>query len=286
MTQKNLILAVETSSRVGSVAIATGRQLLAESVFSGPMKHSAELFPAICNLLSRFEKKSQDIEQIYISVGPGSFTGLRIAVTLAKAMNLANSAKIVPVDTLDVIAANVINLTSLSDERRLSAVASTLRSKATAEDGSAKAEATSNELIAPILDAKRGQFYIAVYQKQTAIENTEKKLNYKLNSANSANSAVKGWKKVIPDSIMTANEFLNKFACSQKPIWLLGDGLVYHKDRFEADGVYFFDEKFWSPHASMVHQLGWNKAQAGEFADPLLLTPNYLLRPEVTLKRK
>jgi tRNA threonylcarbamoyladenosine biosynthesis protein TsaB len=253
MTQKNLILAVETSSRVGSVAIAAGQRLLEEISFSGPMRHSSELFPAICSLLSQFEKKSQDIEQIHISVGPGSFTGLRIAVTLAKAMHLANSAKIVSVDTLDVIAANVINFNSASHEPR----------------------ATSHKIIAPILDAKRGRFYIAIYQKtqdarhkmQDDIRNTQ-------------------YEKIIPDSVMTANEFLEKYACEKNPIWLLGDGLVYHKDKFETNGVRFFAEEFWSPRASKVHQLGWNKAQADEFVDPLLLTPNYLIRPNVTLRRK
>jgi tRNA threonylcarbamoyladenosine biosynthesis protein TsaB len=246
MVQKTLILAVETSSRVGSAAIAVGQRLLDEITFSGPMRHSSELFPAICSLLSRFEKKPQDIEQIHISVGPGSFTGLRIAVTLAKTMHLANSAKIVPVDTLDVIAANVTDLVSASDGPR----------------------ATSPEVIVPILDAKRGQFYIAVYQKtQDAIHKTQ-------------------YEKILPDSIMTADEFLKKFARSQKPIWLFGDGLLYHKDKFKADGVRFLAEEFWSPRASKVHQLGWNKAQADEFADPLLLTPNYLMRPNVTLKRK
>ncbi len=286
MTQKTLILAVETSSRVGSVAVAAGQRLLDEIIFSGPMKHSSELFPAIRNLLSRFDKKPQDIEQIYISVGPGSFTGLRIAVTLAKSMHLANSAKIVPVDTLDVIAANVMPPASPGDERRLSAVAATLRSKTTAEDGSAKAEATSDEIIAPILDAKRGQFYIAVYKKQLTAENAKNAEKEKELKLNSAASAVKGWRKAIPDSITTADEFLERFACKEKPVWLLGDALVYHKDKFEADGVYFFDEKFWSPRASKVHQLGWKKALAGEFADPLLLTPNYLLRPDITLKRR
>jgi len=253
MIQKNLILAVETSSRVGSVAIATGQKLLDEITFSGPMKHSSEIFPAICSLLSRFEKESQDIEQVHISVGPGSFTGLRIAVTLAKAMHLANSTKIVPVDTLDVIAANVIPLDSASDERL-----------ATPQD----AYRRSLETIAPILDAKRGQFYIAVYQKtQYAIRNTK-------------------YEKILQDSIMTADEFLKKFACRRKPIWLLGDGLVYHKDRFKADGVCFFEEEFWNPHASKVHQLGWKKAQSSKFSDPLTLTPNYLMRPNITLRRK
>ena len=102
-----LILAVETSGRLGSVALAQGDKLLSESRFSGPMRHSAEIFPAITGLLSRFNKKPEQIEQVYISAGPGSFTGLRIAVTFAKTLGLANNSKIVAVDTLDCIAANV-----------------------------------------------------------------------------------------------------------------------------------------------------------------------------------
>jgi len=262
--EKSLILAVETSSRVGSVAIATGPQIKAELTFSGQMKHSAELFPAVRTLLDYIGRKPQDIEQVYISVGPGSFTGLRIAVTLAKSLHLANSSKIVSVDTLDVITANVINHDLPSNESR----------------------ATSHEIIAPILDAKRGQFYTAVYKKQLTVENAKKAEKEKEFKFNSATSAAKGWKKVVPDSLMTAEEFLQKFACKEKPIWLLGDGLVYHKDKFKAEGIYFFDGEFWSPHASKVHQLGWQRALANQFSDPLLLTPNYLLRPDIKLKRR
>ena len=106
MNKKTLVLAVETSSRIGSVAIALGEKILAETTFSAPIRHSAEIFPAISDLLNRFSRKPDQIDQVYISVGPGSFTGLRIAVTLAKTMHLANATKIVAVDTLDVIAAN------------------------------------------------------------------------------------------------------------------------------------------------------------------------------------
>jgi len=277
-----LILAVETSSRVGSVAIAIGPLIKAEVTFSGQMRHSAELFPAICTLLDRIGRKPQDIEQVYISIGPGSFTGLRIAVTLAKSMHLANSAKIISVDTLDVIASNVINLNSMSDEHQASRI----------------------ELIAPILDAKRGQFYIAVYQKQKGFchedarsQSKELSIKYKkdvvsfgLNGKNSCLSALVAdsgrWNKIVPDSLMTADEFLEKFACKEKPVWLLGDGLVYHKDRFKAEGVCFFDEEFWSPRASNVHHLGWQLALANQFENALLLTPNYLLRPDIKIKKQ
>ena len=78
---------------------------------------------------------------------------------------------------------------------------------------------------------------------------------------------------------MTASQFLDKFAGSDQPVWLLGEGLVYYKDKFKVDGIRFFDEKYWAPRAANVHSLGWQKAQTGQFADPLTLQPTYLRRP-------
>lgn len=134
-----LIVAVETSGRYGSVAVAEGRQVLEEAAFSGAMRHSAELLETIKDLLGKFGKKPGQIEQVYISVGPGSFTGLRIAVTFAKTMHLANKCRIVAVDTLDVIASNVT-------------------------------EASKYERIGTILDAKRGQFFAATYELKKTVD--------------------------------------------------------------------------------------------------------------------
>lgn len=232
-----LILAVETSGRLGSVSLAQGGKLLSESHFSGPMRHSAEIFPAVTDLLSRFNKKPEQIEQVYISAGPGSFTGLRIAVTLAKTMALANSSKIVAVDTLDCIAANV-----------------------SPQDNSQR--------LGVILDAKRGQFFIAVYERTQAPKPQTQ-------------DAI--WQKVLPDCLMTAEEFLDRF--TNQPIYLTGEGLVFYKDKFAHKNIRVLDEKFWNPSAANVHKLGWHKARLGEFADPLTLTPNYIRGPDVTVKR-
>ena len=245
MAVNPLILAVETSGRLGSVAIAVGRRMLTETVFSGPMRHSSEVFPAICSLLNRFGRKPRDIEHIYISVGPGSFTGLRIAVSIAKTMHLANNVKIVAVDTLDVIAANI--------------------------DGYFKQIRNDVEKIAVILDAKRSQFYIAVYQRMSAERRT-------------ASDGI--WKKTHPDSLMSTSQFLGRFAGKAKPVWLLGEGLVYYADKFKAEGVRFLDEQYWAPRAEKVHLLGWKMASAGQFADPVTLQPKYLRRPEAEVKRK
>jgi len=233
-----LILAVETSGRIGSVVIALGEQMLSEARFSGPMRHSAEIFPVVHRLLDRFNRKPKEIEHIYISIGPGSFTGLRIAVALAKTMHLANAAKIIAVNTLDVIAANATDYI-IKEEK----------AKGLAE-------------IATILDAKRNQFFIAVYQNKQG-----------------------QWKKSMPDCLMTARQFLENFARNAQPIWLLGEGLVYHKDKFKTDGTRFLNERYWSPRAEKVHLLGWQKALAGQFADPLTLQPTYLRRPDIKEKR-
>lgn len=224
-----LILAVETSGRLGSVALAEGNKLFSETCFSGPMRHSAEIFPAITDLLGKFDKKPGQIEQIHISVGPGSFTGLRIAVTFAKTMALANQSKIVAVDTLDAIAANVI-------------------------------PQYKSEKLGVILDAKRGQFFIAVYEKtQDAI-----------------------WNKILPDCLMTAEDFVSRF--TDKPIMLIGEGLVFYKDKFASKNVRLLDEKFWNPSAANVYKLGWELAKNGQFADPLTLIPNYIRGPDAIIK--
>lgn len=254
MKEKSLILAVETSSRIGSVAIALNGKMLGETVFSSPLRHSAEIFPAIRNLLDQFNLNPGQIEHIYISGGPGSFTGLRIATTLAKIMHLAHSAKIVTVDTLDVVAANVINLIP---ENTLS-------------DSNHKLPAIQGEKVAAVLDAKRGQFFIAGYERVT---DDEQNLAGRVS-----------WKKVLPDCLLTPSQFIDRFACDAKPIWLLGDGLLYYKDKFQAGGVHFFHEKYWSPRAGKVLLLGRQIALKEQFADAITLTPNYLRKPDVTVK--
>ena len=315
MTQKPLTLAVETSGRTGSVAIAVGRQLLAETHFSTPIRHSAEIFPAVQNLLGRFGRKPKEIKHIYISVGPGSFTGLRIAVTMAKTMLLANSTggpvKIVAVDTLDVIAANVTTKNSIPDsshEPRASLVRHSfpvLRPvrRSFSEDGSFSeggSDGGSIECIAAILDAKRSQFFIAVYQQRASLVRRlvlrPVRRSFSEDGSFSEGGSDGGshepqntqhaiWEKIFPDSLLTADEFLEKFAGRDKPIWLLGEGLVYYKDKFKAEGIRFLNEKYWTPHAEKVHLLGWQKAQANQFADPLTLTPLYLRKPDVKVKQ-
>ena len=263
ITSHPLVLAIETSSRVGSVALAFGPELVAESRFSAPLKHSAEIFPAIRDLLARADRTASQVEHVYISVGPGSFSGLRIATTLAKMMSMANGARVVSVDTLDVVAANVADLTGTGN----------------GPNPNPQAEGNGCERLAAILDAKRGHFFVAVYERQAMIYDA------KVGAQNSA-CEPGVWSKVLADSLMTAPEFVARFVDDQKPIWLLGDGLVYYQDSFRADGVCFIEQAHWSPQARNVHALGWQMALRGQFVEPLALTPNYLRKPDITMKSR
>jgi len=246
MMQLPLILAVETTGRIGSVGLAAGQNFLSQQYLTGKMKHSSELLPTIKTLLERWNKKPQDIERLYISIGPGSFTGLRIGVTLAKIMNLANKTKIVPVDTLDVIAANMKSY-----------------------------EADLINKIGVILDAKRGQFFAA---------------GYKLHSVKSKKSQFTagnfGFEKFLDDSLLKPDELISKLTKNDEPAWLLGEGLLYNKEKFQKKNINILDEKLWSPKAENVHLLGCELARQDKFADPLTLQPNYIRIPEAEEKWK
>jgi tRNA threonylcarbamoyl adenosine modification protein YeaZ len=288
-----IILAVETSGRLGSVALAQGDKLLSEARFSGPMRHSAEIFPAITGLLNKIDKKPNQIEHIYISAGPGSFTGLRIAVTLAKTMALANNSKIAAVDTLDVIAANAAtDNTELFSHRGHREH----REKINECRAGLAPPIMLAERLAVVLDAKRGQFFIAVYEQipdpRPQTPDTQSDLSLRaersnLNQLKTKNSKLKTdfpFTKILNDSLMTAEEFIARF--TYKPIVLIGEGLVFYKDKFTNPNVSFLEEKFWNPSAANVHKLGWQLALQNQFADPLTLTPNYIRGPDVTVKQR
>ena len=126
------ILAIETSGRQGSVAVAQGPKLLAARELASTVRHAAELVPAIQALVWGAGWSPSQIEQIYLSLGPGSFTGLRIAVAFARAMAQATGCGLVGVPSLDVIAE------------------------------SAPAEFS---VVVPVLDAKRRQVFAARYER-------------------------------------------------------------------------------------------------------------------------
>jgi tRNA threonylcarbamoyladenosine biosynthesis protein TsaB len=125
-----VLLAIETASGVGGIALCDGDELLGERTLGGiGARHAAELLPAIDSLLRGAGRTLADVERIALSVGPGSFTGLRIGLATALGLCFATERSITPVPTLAALSLQ-------------------------AEDA---------ECIVPLLDARRGQVYTGLY---------------------------------------------------------------------------------------------------------------------------
>ena len=99
-------LALETSGRIGSVAAVVDGTAVAEEQFAHGLQHAAQIVPIIDRLCRAQGWEPGDVNELYVSAGPGSFTGLRIAVTLAKTMALATGVKLVAVPSVRVLAEN------------------------------------------------------------------------------------------------------------------------------------------------------------------------------------
>jgi tRNA threonylcarbamoyladenosine biosynthesis protein TsaB len=109
----NLVaLAIETSGRVGSVVVARGPTIVVSGSFSTLHQHGVELLPTVDRLCREAGVEPADIAHVYASGGPGSFTGVRIALTFAKALSMARGAAVVRVPSLEVIAQNALELPS------------------------------------------------------------------------------------------------------------------------------------------------------------------------------
>jgi len=99
-------LAIETSGRVGSIAVVDDGRVVREEQFPHGLQHAAQIIPIIDQLTKAQGWSPRDVDELYVSVGPGSFTGLRIGVTLAKTMALATGVKLVAVPTVRVLVEN------------------------------------------------------------------------------------------------------------------------------------------------------------------------------------
>lgn len=121
-----LILAIETSTQICSLALLRDEVLVAEWYVQSGRTHSTGIMQQLSALLERSNIKKNELQAIAVNIGPGSFTGLRIGLSLAKSLAIA----------LD------IPLIGISSEQILSAVGS-----------------LSNSYVAVLIDAQRNNFY-------------------------------------------------------------------------------------------------------------------------------
>lgn len=127
------ILALDTATLVSSVALATRETVVAELTLQTRKTHSQQLLPHIEQLLALAETSKEAVEAVAASIGPGSFTGLRIGLATAKALAYALQIPLVGVPTLEALAYGC---------------------------------PVPGAVLAPTMDAQKGNIYLALYRWQ------------------------------------------------------------------------------------------------------------------------
>ncbi|MGD8915322.1 MAG: tRNA (adenosine(37)-N6)-threonylcarbamoyltransferase complex dimerization subunit type 1 TsaB [Syntrophobacterales bacterium] len=225
------ILAIDTSTRVGSIALVEGPLLKAQNILDIRATHNQRLLPGIERILTDAGWSLDDLDGFAVSLGPGSFTGLRIGLSIVKGLAWATGKPLVGVPTLDGLAANVSFVPYM---------------------------------ICPILDARKGEIYAALYRQGD--EGIPERLT--------------SYMAIKPEEML---------ALISETTVIIGDGLLSHGDylRRELGNLLVLAP----PHLSVIHAsslawLGWHRLRSGEFEDVSSCTPLYVRPSEAELNRK
>ncbi|MED4017610.1 tRNA (adenosine(37)-N6)-threonylcarbamoyltransferase complex dimerization subunit type 1 TsaB [Sutcliffiella cohnii] len=125
------VLAIDTSTYVLSVALIKDGLVIGEHMTNTKINHSLRAMPAIEKVMEECQMKPKDLHRIVVAHGPGSYTGVRIGVTIAKTLAWSLNIPLVGVSSLKLMAANGRYFSGL---------------------------------ICPLMDARRGQVYTGLYE--------------------------------------------------------------------------------------------------------------------------
>jgi tRNA threonylcarbamoyladenosine biosynthesis protein TsaB len=116
------VLVIETSHRLGVVALALGDHILGERKLDEARRHARDLVPAIRELLAEHRWRARELNAVIVSRGPGSYTGLRVGVMTAKTLAYASGCALLAVDTFAAIAlqapADAVTLDVIADAQQ------------------------------------------------------------------------------------------------------------------------------------------------------------------------
>ena len=166
------ILGIDTSSKACSCAVTRNGQVLGETALNLGLTHSQTLMPAVDALMENTALSIRDIDLFAAVTGPGSFTGVRIGVCAVKALSLAMDKPCAAVDALEALA-----------------------------DGAA-----FEGYISPILDARRGQVYTALFKRENGILT-----------------------RICADEALPLDEWIRRLAPYER-VFFTGDGLDTYED--------------------------------------------------------
>lgn len=227
-----ITLAFDSTAKAASVAVRKGGKLLGSCCIDNGLTHSELLLPMAEGLIKTLGLSFSDIELLACTSGPGSFTGVRIGAALVKGLALGKNIPCVGVSTLEALAENLSSL---------------------------------NGIIIPVMDARRGQFYTAVFK--------------------SCGSDIQRLTEDLALSAEELAELLSEYkGCD---IYLVGDGYgTAHKKLCEL-GVALCNtpELLLNENAASCAKVAERKYLCGEYTQDSELSPTYLRLPQAERER-
>jgi len=259
-----MILALETSGRSGSAAIyfPSGDVVTA---FTPLAEGSARtLAPAISQLLEASRIRPSELTAVAVTVGPGSFTGLRVGVALAKAIAYGLKIPVIGVDTLEVIATDFQHWLEYFEF-------CPCKSPILASGELASGDDTLKSLeFWTALDAYRGEFFVAKWLiSKIQPESLVAKYDLPLSGALSIDC-------VMPSHIVARLAWYESCASEASQVTVVGSGCAKLRS-----GPLIFDRSVvWHPNilptAMSVGRIGYQKLSSGKAVSPMELMPVYL----------
>ena len=260
-----MLLALDTSTRLAGLALCENGELRAEYSWDVGANHSVELLRRLEWLLQERGLSMTQISAVATTTGPGSFTGVRVAVTVAKTLAFGLRVPLVGMSTLDVLAYS---------------------------------HAAAALPVCALMEAGRGEVYAAFYRQVYLHDSTQTSGSLEdapplgswvarvlLAPPSRAQSGLY-WQRQGDYRIVTA-EGLGKEI--QEPTLLCGE--LRADSRRNIAGVLGSHALFARPlacirHTSLLAELALQRLERGEQDDPLTLEPLYLRRPAITASTK
>jgi tRNA threonylcarbamoyladenosine biosynthesis protein TsaB len=266
-----LVLALDTTSRPGSVALARDGNLLEEAAGSPELTHAERLPEAIVALLERHSRQLAEIDLFAVAVGPGSFTGLRIGIATVQGLAFALDRPVAGVSALDALAE----------------IAAGYRASNAAGQGSAGDAVESDyELLASWIDAQRNQVFAALYvrtEEQDVASRPPAVVSFARDRAGRMLEIIDGPVSEQPGLVLERWRGIRP----QARICFAGDGLVRYRDlvmRGLGDRVRTIEPA--PPLAAAVARIGLRQAAEGRALSPGAVKPLYVRRSDAELARE
>ena len=278
-------LAIETSGRRGEIALGRDDELLAVRELPQKRRHNIDLMQTVDELFGEHGVRPGDLGEIYISSGPGSFTGLRIGMTAAKMLSMSGKVRLVSVPTLEA--------TAFAPEWRPSFAGGEIDDAwGYFANGCVSQGEGQERLIGAGLNVKRGTMYCAVYRwgasrlraghgrlemvVEPGLRSGEELAEQVMLACGKPGRLLPGGTmicEVMPDDLASAVHGQIKEGLMGKVAKLAENKHLQVVTGADA-----------SPRAESVWVLGRELAKAGRYSDPRTLNPAYVREPEaVTL---